>query len=110
MSKKSFKKYNEELAAQGLPPLANPRNAASGSLRIKDPTEVKRKNLEAFLYHVSYYTADGLDEQTNKHGEAALSTHSGALDMLWNLGFRAPVKEKKVFQAYTAGDRLYPGI
>ncbi len=98
MSKKSFKKYNDELAAQGLPPLANPRNAASGSLRIKDPAEVKRKNLEAFLYHVSYYTADGLDEQTNKQGEAALSTHSGALDMLWNLGFRAPVKEKKVFQ------------
>lgn len=98
MSKKSFKKYNEELASQGLPPLANPRNAASGSLRIKDPTEVKRKNLEAFLYHVSYYTADGLNEKTNKHGEEALSTHSGALDMLWNLGFRAPVKEKKVFQ------------
>ena len=97
MSKKSFKKYNEGLAAQGLPPLANPRNAASGSLRIKDPSEVKKRNLEAFLYHVSYYTADGLDEKTNKRGEAALATHSGALEMLWNLGFRSPVKEKKVF-------------
>lgn len=98
MSKKSFKKYNDELAAQGLPPLANPRNAASGSLRIKDPAEVKRRNLEAFLYHISFYTADGLNEATSRKGEKALSTHSGSLDMLWDLGFRSPVKEKKVFK------------
>jgi DNA ligase (NAD+) len=56
MSKKSFKKYNEQLEEEGLPPLANPRNAASGSLRIKDPKLVAKRSLEAFLYHVSYYT------------------------------------------------------
>ncbi|MEP6727834.1 MAG: NAD-dependent DNA ligase LigA [Bacteroidota bacterium] len=98
MTKKSFKKYNDDLAAAGLAPLANPRNAASGSLRIKDPAEVKRRNLEAFLYHVSYFTADGLDPKTGEKGNTALSTHSGALEMLWNLGFRSPVKEKKVFK------------
>ncbi|MEO5684085.1 MAG: NAD-dependent DNA ligase LigA [Chitinophagaceae bacterium] len=98
MTKKSFKRYNEGLAEQNLPPLANPRNAASGSLRIKDPAEVKRRSLEAFLYHISYFTADGLNEGTSKKGEAALRTHSGALEMLWNLGFRSPVKEKKVFK------------
>lgn len=98
MSKKSFKKYNDELAAQGLPPLANPRNAASGSLRIKDPSEVKRRNLEAFLYHISFYTTDGLNEATSRKGEKALATHSGSLEMLWDLGFRSPVKEKKVFK------------
>ncbi len=98
MTKKSFKAYNEGLAAAGLAPLANPRNAASGSLRIKDPAEVKRRNLEAFLYHVSFFIADGLDPATGEKGDAALSTHSGALEMLWNLGFRSPVKEKKVFK------------
>src|ERR1700748_2157822 len=56
MNKNSFKKYNEQLAEQGQAPLANPRNAAAGSLRIKDPREVSRRNLEAFLYHVSYFT------------------------------------------------------
>jgi DNA ligase (NAD+) len=56
MSKKSFKKYNDQLEEDGLPPLANPRNAASGSLRIKDPKLVAKRSLEAFLYHVSYYT------------------------------------------------------
>ncbi|MFM9909277.1 MAG: DNA ligase (NAD(+)) LigA, partial [Chitinophagaceae bacterium] len=39
LTKNNFKKYNEQLAGQNLPPLANPRNAASGSLRIKDPKE-----------------------------------------------------------------------
>src|ERR1700742_215672 len=56
MNKQNFKKYNDGLAEQGLPPLANPRNAAAGSLRIKDSREVSRRNLEAFLYHVSYFT------------------------------------------------------
>ena len=56
MNKDNFKKYNEQLAEQGNAPLANPRNAAAGSLRIKDPKEVSRRNLEAFLYHVSYFT------------------------------------------------------
>ena len=57
MNKNNFKKYNDALAEQGFEPLANPRNAAAGSLRIKDPKEVSRRNLEAFLYHVSYFTA-----------------------------------------------------
>ncbi|MES1160321.1 MAG: DNA ligase (NAD(+)) LigA, partial [Bacteroidota bacterium] len=56
MNKNNFKKYNDQLAEQNLPPLANPRNAAAGSLRIKDSKEVRRHNLEAFLYHVSYFT------------------------------------------------------
>src|SRR5690606_25962932 len=55
LTKKHFKAFNDKLAEQNLPPLANPRNAASGSLRIKDPEEVRRRNLEAFLYHVSYH-------------------------------------------------------
>ena len=98
MSKRSFKKYNAELAEQNLPPLANPRNAASGSLRIKDPAEVRRRSLEAFLYHASYHT---LTEKGSKKYNA-LSTHSGSLQMLWDLGFRSPVKEMKVFKGIDA--------
>jgi len=93
----NFKKYNDQLAEQGLPPLANPRNAAAGSLRIKDPKEVSRRNLEAFLYHVSYYIPlDG------KEPDAALKTHSGSLKMLWDLGFRSPQKEKKLVKGIQA--------
>ena len=53
INKNNFKKFNDQLTEQGLPPLANPRNAAAGTLRIKDPAEVRRRNLEAFVYHVS---------------------------------------------------------
>jgi DNA ligase (NAD+) len=113
LNKKNFKRYNEQMAEQGLPPLANPRNAASGSLRIKDSREVSRRNLEAFLYHVSYYAEmEGPKAQEDKKSRrtgpslTALNpipkTHSAMLDMLWDLGFRSPKKEKRVLQGIQA--------
>ena len=97
MNKENFRKYNEKLAEQSLVPLANPRNAAAGALRIKDSREVARRNLEAFLYHVSYHVHDA---GFNAH--KALDTHSGTLEMLWNLGFRSPQKEMKVVKGIQA--------
>ena len=91
MTRQSFKKYNEHLVEQGLAPLANPRNAASGSLRIKDPMVVRKRNLEAILYHISY-----IERSPGKKSDKALDTHSGCLEMLWQLGFKSPAKEKKV--------------
>lgn len=91
LTRKHFKAFNDKLAEQNLPPLANPRNAASGSLRIKDPEEVRRRNLEAFLYNVSYHVDLGSPDK-------APDTHAGILKMLWDLGFRSPEKEKKVIR------------
>lgn len=90
MSKSNFKKYNDRLAEQNLPPLANPRNASAGTLRIKDPAEVRRRNLEAFLYHVSYVLHDGAELPPE------VKSHAASLKMLWELGFRSPDKEKAV--------------
>jgi DNA ligase (NAD+) len=92
LSKKHFQAFNEKLAEEGIPPLANPRNAASGSLRMKDPAEVGRRNLEAFLYHVSYTTTTA--EHNNSLGVP--HTHGDMLEMLWQCGFRSPVKEMQV--------------
>ncbi|HSN07616.1 MAG TPA: NAD-dependent DNA ligase LigA [Hanamia sp.] len=94
LNKENFKKYNEALAEEGLPPLANPRNAAAGSLRMKDPAAVKKRKLEAILYHVSFIE---LNEKGLKKYPDLLNTHSGILQMLSECGFRTPVKEKKVF-------------
>lgn len=123
INKNNFKKFNEGLAEQGLAPLANPRNAAAGTLRIKDPAEARRRNLEAFVYHVSYYvsdegvqkTDDGLEmtddgkKDSNKPLSSVIKqlssnllTHSGTLEMLWDLGFRSPSKEKKVLRGIQA--------
>ena len=106
MTKTAFDKYNSSLVAQGLAALANPRNAASGSLRMKDPKEVAKRNLEAFLYHVSYYIVDSKqmtddgenDQAVNGQLTSAnpLTTHANSLQLLWNLGFRSPQKEKQV--------------
>ncbi|HEX5651950.1 MAG TPA: NAD-dependent DNA ligase LigA [Chitinophagaceae bacterium] len=93
INKTNFARYNNQLIEQGIPPLANPRNAAAGTLRIKDPTEVAKRNLEAFVYHVSYFTL-----AKGKKVPAELTTHSGSLEMLWELGFRSPQQEKKVLK------------
>ncbi|HMI78844.1 MAG TPA: NAD-dependent DNA ligase LigA [Ferruginibacter sp.] len=101
MNKNNFKKYNEALIEEGIPPLANPRNAAAGSLRIKDTAEVSRRNLEAFLYHVSYEHSAAGKQKTQNPPQGSASkpeTHSAMLEMLWNLGFRSPKKEMKVLK------------
>jgi DNA ligase (NAD+) len=90
LNKASFEKYNQKLIEQGLAPLANPRNAASGSLRMKDPKEVAERNLDAFLYHVSYVT-----HKTATH-TSTLNSHAKSLELLWDMGFRSPKEEKKV--------------
>ncbi|RYF88477.1 MAG: NAD-dependent DNA ligase LigA, partial [Chitinophagaceae bacterium] len=92
LNKNNFKKYNDGLIDEGLPPLANPRNAAAGSLRIKDTKEVAKRNLEAFLYHVSY-TAAG---NTVDASAPEPATHGDMLQMLWDLGFRSPIKEMHI--------------
>lgn len=96
MSKDAFARYNSLLASRNLPPLANPRNAASGSLRMKDPKEVAERNLDAFLYHISFYQLEDAGNLTDKPAGKYLQTHSGSLSLLWELGFRSPQKEKKV--------------
>jgi DNA ligase (NAD+) len=100
MNKANFKAYNDKLAEEGIPPLANPRNAAAGSLRIKDTAEVSRRNLEAFLYHVSYIV-DSISSTAKKTQEEPL-THSGMLEMLWALGFRSPKNEMKIVKGIDA--------
>ncbi|MGV3527774.1 MAG: NAD-dependent DNA ligase LigA [Flavisolibacter sp.] len=94
INKNNFKAFNDKLTEQGLAPLANPRNAAAGTLRIKDPMEVSRRKLEAFVYHISHYTL--------LPGAKEPDTHAQTLEMLWDLGFRSPEKEKKVLKGIDA--------
>ncbi len=89
INKDIFKKFNEQRAAENLPPLANPRNAASGSLRMVDPREVGKRGLTAILYHLSFFQ--------NLPGKPLHpTTHAGVLEMLRSLGFRSPAGDMKV--------------
>ncbi|RAJ10492.1 DNA ligase (NAD+) [Chitinophaga skermanii] len=97
INKTTFKNFNDQRIAENLPPLANPRNAASGSMRMVDPKEVAKRGLEAFLYHMSYHAM-----QPGTEEPVEIQTHSNTLDMLLELGFRSPAKEKKVVQGVQA--------
>lgn len=87
IQKDKFTAFNEKLVEQNLAPLANPRNAASGSLRMKDPQEVAKRNLDAFVYQIS-----------DVQGNTPFTTHYESLAYLSNKGFRTSFEISKVFQ------------
>lgn len=87
--KDMFKKMNEQRAKDQLPLFANARNTAAGGLRIKDPKEVARRGLEAFVYTLGYAVdAVGADVLSS------LATHTESLDYLASLGFKVPAAER----------------
>ncbi|MFF1882470.1 NAD-dependent DNA ligase LigA [Pseudarthrobacter sp. NPDC058196] len=49
---KAFAEFNEALIEAGKAPLANPRNAAAGSLRQKDPAETAKRPLKMFVHGI----------------------------------------------------------
>ena len=60
----AFKKMNQERIEDGLDPYANPRNTASGSLKLLDVNEVSKRPLECYLYYIL-----GEDLPSNSHFE-----------------------------------------
>ncbi|MBT2520528.1 NAD-dependent DNA ligase LigA [Arthrobacter sp. ISL-28] len=55
---KAFAEFNEALIEAGKAPLANPRNAAAGSIRQKDPAETAKRPLRMFVHGIG--VRDGL--------------------------------------------------
>lgn len=62
MTRDAFDKLNEAKIENGDQPFANPRNAASGSLKMQNSAEVSKRNLDCFLYHLN-----GEDLPRNNH-------------------------------------------
>ena len=52
MTRSGFAKFNEKRKKQGKQEFANPRNAASGSIKMLDAKEVSKRPLDAYLYYV----------------------------------------------------------
>lgn len=89
--KDRFEEINAGRAEQGLTLFANPRNAATGGLRMKDPAETAARGLEVFVFQMSYASArDGRDMLSN------IPTHSESLQVLEGLGFKVPREERRV--------------
>ncbi|MDY3364304.1 NAD-dependent DNA ligase LigA [Riemerella anatipestifer] len=73
LTKKNFALINQSREEEGLDLFMNPRNTASGSLKMQDSTEVRKRKLSAVLYQVvsedtSAKTHRELLEQTKKWG------------------------------------------
>ena len=71
----SFERLNKEREEQEEPLFANPRNAASGTLKLQDPRIVAKRGLDAYLY---YLLADNLPQDT----------HYGCLQVARQMGFK----------------------
>ena len=92
MPYESFDRLNRERLENEDPPFANPRNAASGSLKLQDPKEVARRGLMCTLYHIPAQSV-------------SFATHSEALDAAasWGLpvsGERRIVKDIEGIEEY----------
>lgn len=78
MPKSSFEKLNEEALAKGEKVFANPRNAASGSLRQLDSTITAKRDLSMFTYTGIFEDNDGKQ----------IKTHYDGMMKLKELGFK----------------------
>ena len=72
-----FEKINIEKKAKGEQLLANPRNTASGTIKMQDSSIVASRNLDCFGY---FLLGDNLPT----------SSHSEALELLQKIGFNVP--------------------
>ena len=82
MHRKGFEKLNAQRAESGENLYANPRNVASGSLKLKDPKEVAKRPLDIVLYQV-------LEDQNR------FSKHSESLEAAASWGLKT-AKESRV--------------
>ncbi len=76
IEKEAFKSLNNERLDENLPPFANPRNAAAGSLRQLDSRITAKRPLEIFFYGVG------------RVADLVLESHADSLLVLQNFGFR----------------------
>ena len=76
MSRQTFEKIVEEQEINGETPFKNPRNAAAGSLRQKNPKIAASRKLDIFIFNVQQI--EGRE----------LSSHKESLDYLKQLGFK----------------------
>ena len=76
----SFERINEEKVAKGDAPLANPRNAASGTFKMQDSAEVARRNMDCFIYS---FVGNEIPFQTHEEGLNLMSQQGFPVSPTW---------------------------
>jgi len=88
--KKDFNKHNEERRDKGEEPLANPRNAAAGSIRQLDPRVAAQRPLSIFIYQISHLEW-GAQESKNLP-----SWHSHQQSLTWLQAWGFPLSKESL--------------
>jgi len=88
MPQQKFEVLNAQRASQGEALFANPRNTASGTLKLLDSKEVAKRGLDCYLYGVY-----GVSKTTNGHFEAVKEAK------VW--GFKVPSPETRMIEKTT---------
>lgn len=91
IAKDRFKEVNAYREQEGLVLFANPRNAATGGLRTKNPYETKDRGIEAFIFQFGY-----AEDANGNDVTRALESHFKSINALGDLGFKIPIVEKKL--------------
>lgn len=92
-----FRKLNETRAEAGEAELANPRNAASGTLKMQDSAVVAQRKLDCFLYYV-------LGE------ELPFKSHLENVQESSKWGFKAPSVERNLIRKCSSIDEIFEFI
>lgn len=100
----AFEAMNRQREEEGLEPFANPRNAASGSLKLQDSAECAKRKLMFCMYFMML-PSDQLSVVSDQKADAAalttehypLTTHSSRLEWAKQMGFKVQpyIKECK---------------
>lgn len=90
----SFNRINQEREDEGVDVFANPRNAASGTIRQLDKTIVAERGLDCYLYYLV---------NAENYG---IKTHLESIEYIEKLGF----KTTKIFEKYTDFKKLEEAI
>lgn len=89
----AFEKLNEEMVANGDQPYANPRNTASGTLKLQDSSVVAQRGLECFIY-------------SNVNVPSSVGTHFDAVTGLSEYGFLTPSVSENRFKVCTSTEEI----
>ncbi len=92
MHKEKFRTINKQRAEEGLSLFANPRNAATGALRMKDPRAVDKRQLDLMVFQLGYAV-----DATGTSLLESFETHYKCLNYAAEIGFRVALDIVKVF-------------
>ena len=89
----AFNSLNDKRTSAGLPTFANPRNCASGTLKLQDSSEVASRGLDAYLYYVL--------------PEGVVSpSHAGAIRAAGDMGFKVPLEKNRFIEECESIDQI----